>query len=152
MTVRMRLPLSLGCALLLVIICHLAGCSSELPPRKPTTPVTGVIRVDGAAPGSPLQIVCHKLDGIDAADHTVSQAHSDNDGEFALSTYQQGDGVPAGEYALTVTWGKLNPVSMSYSNDAFKGRYNDPKTSQVKFTVKDADEPIDLGTIELSTK
>ena len=78
-------------------------------------------------------------------------AFTDEEGKFEISTYESSDGVPAGEYALTFMWGKWN-MSGSYGGpDKLNDRYTDPKTSEVKVTVKDG-EPTDLGTIELTTK
>lgn len=143
------------CALsILAALMLTAGCGKKDEPfRKETIPVTGQILVDGQPPGSPIQIACHDLNGMDQEHPSVSQANSDNDGKFEISTYETGDGVPPGDYALTFTWGEFNMVSMSFGGpDKLKKRYNDAEKSEVRFQVKSGDEPLDLGTIELSTK
>jgi hypothetical protein len=49
-------------------------------------------------------------------------------------------------------WGELNLFSMQYGGpDKLKGRYNDPKKSQIRCKVEKG-KPADLGRIELSTK
>ncbi len=48
---------------------------------------------------------------------TVSSAFTGPDGEFSISTYESGDGVPAGDYVLTFMWGQ---------KEAFSGRYGGP--------------------------
>ncbi len=135
------------------------GCGSEPgPERKPTFKVHGKVTVDGKTPDSPIQVHCHLLSEPDPNQTTVTAAQTDNDGHFELSTYESGDGVPAGEYALTFEWKQLNLVSMSYGGpDKLNKRYNDPEKSEIRFTVKEPAEgeeaqPIDLGTIELTTK
>jgi len=99
-----------------------------------------------------LQVACHDVKGIDTAAPTVSSAMTGPDGKFAISTYQSADGVPAGDYVLTFTWGTFNMISKSYGGpDKLKGRYADLQKSQHRFTVEPG-KPTDLGRIELSAK
>jgi hypothetical protein len=129
------------------------GCSgSAAPHRKKVVPVSGVVVVDGAPPDKPIRVECHDEKGLDSQHPTITKCESGEGGKFALSTYQSGDGVPAGNYTVTFTWGEMNPISMQYSGDKFKGRYSDPKKSEVKFTVAESDKAVDLGRIELKTK
>ncbi len=93
----------------------------------------------------------HNVNGMDAENPTVSSSVSGEDGAFAISTFEEGDGVPAGDYVATFTWGKLNMISMSYEGDRLKGRYADPKKSKIKVTVVEG-EPTDMGKIELTSK
>lgn len=138
--------LGLLCALSLA-----AGCGKSGPPRKATYTVKGKLTVDGAAPGSSLQLTCHNKAGMDTNMPTVSHAMSEPDGSFSIATYEKGDGVPAGEYTLTVKWQEFNSMSMSFGGpDKLNSRYADPQKSEITFTVKDA--PVDLGEIKLTTK
>jgi hypothetical protein len=128
-----------------------SGCGKSGPPRKATYPVKGTLTVDGAAPGSSLQLTCHNKAGMDTKMPTVSQAMSEPDGKFSIATYEKGDGVPPGEYTLTVKWQEFNSMSMSFSGtDKLNNRYADPEKSDITFTVKDA--PVDLGEVKLTTK
>lgn len=137
----------------LALVFTASSCRDEGPYHKETIRVTGTIVVDGQAPGSPVQIMAHEVAGMDTEHPTVSQSISESDGSFSMTTYETGDGMPPGEYTLTFTLQELNAFSMSYSGaDKLNGRYNDPKSSQVKVTVKSGDAPIDLGKIELTTK
>jgi hypothetical protein len=137
---------------LLLLVAWVSGCGGDEPFRKTTSPVKGKITVDGAAPGSEVQLECHSVAGIDTQHPTFSQSSTDAEGNFAISTYAAGDGVPAGEYVLVFTWQDFNVMSRSYSGpDKLKKRYNDPKTSEIKVSVKEG-EPLDLGVIALTTK
>jgi 5-hydroxyisourate hydrolase-like protein (transthyretin family) len=119
--------------------------------RKETFPVTGVVHVDGKAVAK-LAVRCIDVKGMDREAPTKSSAFTDEEGKFEIATYEASDGMPAGDYVLTFEWGQWNMISASYGGpDKLNGRYMDPKTSEVKFTVKDG-EPTDLGTIELTTK
>ena len=130
------------------------SCSKDEEPfRKPTFPVIGRVTVDGAVPSSSVQVQCHRTGALDAEHPTFSQTETKEDGTFEISTYESGDGVPAGDYVLTFAWQEFNLFDRSYSGpDKLNNRYSDPKTSQFKVTVKEGDAPTDLGEIKLTTK
>lgn len=120
--------------------------------KKPTTKVTGRVTVDGQPPGSPVSITCHPEGEADVTNPTITQGLTDKEGAFSLSTYEQGDGVPSGDYHLTFFWGKFNAISARFSGpDRLKKRYDTPAKSPVEFSVTDT-QPIDLGEISLTTK
>lgn len=145
MSVRIFFPLAMIAVLSL-------GCGGgEQPFRKATSPTKGTVMVDGIPPGSGVQIQCHPVGPPDPEHPSVSATETDPAGKFSISTYESGDGLPAGEYVLTFTWQEFNVMSRSYSGeDKLNGRYSDPATSQIKLTVKEGEEN-DLGTIELTT-
>jgi hypothetical protein len=130
----------------------LVGCAEESQNRKQTSTVSGTISVDGIAPGSPVKVGCESVNGLDEKNPTVSWCMTDPDGAFSISTYEQGDGVPAGDYALTFVWGEMNPISMSYGGeDKLGGRYDTQEKSPTRFTVSQG-KPVDLGVVALTTK
>jgi len=139
-------------AMVLTTLLLIAGCG-EATNRKATFPVKGKITVDGQAPGSAVRIECVPVAGLDATDPTVSGTECDPEGNFQISTYQQGDGVPPGDYILTFTWQEFNLMSRQYTGkDKLNGRYADPKSASAqKISVK-AGEPTDLGVVALTTK
>lgn len=137
---------------LLMILLLSPGCSEEQPFRKATSPAKGTVTVDGMPPGSGIQIQCHPAGAPDAEHPTVSSTETDAEGKFAISTYESGDGLPAGDYTLTFTWQEFNVISRDYSGeDKLNGRYSDPATSTIKLTVKEGEEN-DLGVVALTTK
>jgi Calcineurin-like phosphoesterase len=80
--------------------------------RKPTHPVRGWVFVDGAAAGgATVSFYLPAAEGKKAP-RFVGDAIVEGDGSFVMSTYGAFDGVPAGEYLVTV---------------AFDGRYGQPK-------------------------
>ncbi|MDD4271025.1 MAG: hypothetical protein PHO07_02475 [Pirellulales bacterium] len=147
----MRLPTAQRLALLAGVCLSGVACSEQGPPRKETYPVTGQVYVDGA-PANYLAVTCHDTKGMDAAMPTVSSAFTGEDGGFSISTYESGDGVPAGDYVLTFMWGQKEAFSGRYGGpDKLNNRYTDPKDAPVRFTVE-AGKPTDLGRIELTKK
>jgi len=139
-------------AMVLTTLLLIAGCG-EAPNRKATFPVKGKITVDGQAPGSAVRIECVPVAGLDATDPTVSGTECDPEGNFQISTYQQGDGVPPVDYILTFTWQEFNLMSQQY-NGMYKlnGRYADPKNASAQKISMKAGEPTDLGVVALTTK
>ena len=147
----MRCSHPLTTLLLGLLAVLIAGCA-EADNRKPTYPVKGRITVDGKPPGSAMQVECHPVAGMDTRNPTVSRTETDELGNFQISTYAAGDGVPAGDYVLTVTWLTFNLMSRDYSGpDKLNDRYSDPEKSELKVTVMPG-EPTDLGELKLTTK
>ncbi len=127
------------------------SCADKGPQRKETFPVTGEVYVDGQ-PAAQMAVRCVSVSGLDTKDPTLSSAFTGKDGKFAISTFEQGDGVPEGEHVLTFEWGQWNFVSGQYGGpDKLKGRYSDPQKSTFRFKVEKG-KPTDLGRIDLSTK
>jgi hypothetical protein len=136
-----------------VLIAVATSCGEEGPYQKETIPVSGRIVVDGKPPGSTIQILAHEKGGMDKEHPTVTQGTAAEDGTFSMTTYTTGDGMPPGEYVLTFTWQEFRPFSMSYGGpDKLKGRYSDPKKSEITLTVQSGDDPINLGDVQLTTK
>ena len=135
-------------SLLMLVI----GCGGSDANRKATFPIKGKLTVDGKAPGSGVQIECHPVAGIDTKNPTVSRAECDAEGNFTISTYTSGDGVPAGDYVLTFVWQEFNLMSRNYGGpDKLNGRYADPAKSTTRITVTSEGET-DLGELALTTK
>jgi len=128
----------------------LCSCSGKTDYGKETYPVTGEVYVDGQ-PAATLTVTLHNVNGMDQENPTVSSAMTKEDGTFAVSTFEDADGVPAGEYVATFQWGKLNAISATFEGDQLKGRYMDPKKSEIKVTVTEG-EAAEMGRIDLKTK
>ncbi len=126
------------------------GCGESGPPRLETFPVTGQVLVDGEPAGF-LLVNCVLQSEADKENPTESKCVTEDDGSFKIATYVSGDGVPEGDYVLTFQWGQLNLFTHSYDGDKLNGRYRNPATSPVKFTVTPG-VPTDLGEINLTTK
>ena len=66
------------------------------------------------------------------------------DGTVSLTTYQQGDGAPEGDYGVTVVWeSKGEPKGgLAFEgggvavSDKLEGRYGNPAAPKIKATVK----------------
>lgn len=81
--------------------------------RKPTIPITGTVYLNGV-PASGATIVFHlkTVTGEKTITRAVADGIIEGDGSFRVSTYTAFDGLPSGEYAVTIN---------------FDGRYGDKK-------------------------
>ncbi len=123
------------------------GCSEEPRgvPRLETFPVQGKVLVDGQ-PAERLQVKLTPTENQQIVYELVG--YTDAEGVFTIGTYEAGDGVPAGEYTVTFEW--IQGTGMMDRHDALKGRYTSVEESEWSVRVTQG-EPIDLGTIELTT-
>ena len=135
----------------------IAGCSKERTfDREPTYPIIGKLLIDGK-PVEPPLLAAVRAVAVDAATSdgkkdTSAQSWTEPDGSFALSTYVKGDGVRAGTYKITFETGIRNLMTGGIGGDVLEGQYKNPDTSEYEVTITgDETEPIDLGTVDLST-
>jgi len=127
-----------------LLVLFLAGCGDS---RKTVYPVQGrVLDADGK-PAAGAKVIFHPLDDKDpGAGHPV--AIVDDTGSFALTTYNKGDGAPAGNYAVTIEWRPQRETPFSPTpEDKLKGRFATASKSPFKATI--AKEPTTLEPFRL---
>jgi hypothetical protein len=135
-------PGRLAAALLAQAALSAASCGSGAPDRLAVYPARGQVFVSGQ-PAANAEVFFHPASFTHP--HTgCPQAEVDGDGWYTLSTYNDKDGAPAGEYAVTVVWptgpkppdeGPLSTQSPP-PKDRLNGRFADPKTTPLRRTVK----------------
>ncbi len=119
-----------------------AGCQ---PDRLPVYPVTGSVFYQGR-PASDARVIFHPLGGSDQLQRERPMGTVAADGTFRLTTYDRGDGLPAGEYQISVVWrGAATPQDTNNADfderneampaDRLQGRYADPATSGLSVTI-----------------
>ena len=95
-------------------------------------------------------MVLHPIDDSNP-DTQKCRGEVDEDGTFTLTTFVAGDGAPAGEYAVTITWPLPTPPDAPPGDpppgDRLKNRYNHPQKSAWKVTIREEDN--DLPAFEL---
>lgn len=103
--------------------------------QKPTRPVRGQLFYEGT-PAAGAYVVFQRIDGQDKR-AVRAEGMVEADGSFTLSTYRANDGVPEGDYAVTVVWrkpfvdgnGKPGP-------NILPARYAKAETSGLKAIIK----------------
>jgi 3',5'-cyclic AMP phosphodiesterase CpdA len=97
----------------------------EVTNRKATVPVKGTVFLDGCPVPDARIAFFDMTDPKKPARR--ADAIADVDATFVMSSYTAFDGVPPGDYVVTVTAAGLNQVP---------ARYGKPETSDLKLTVK----------------
>jgi hypothetical protein len=118
-----------------VFVFLVAGCGDGKPKLYKTA---GQVLIGGKAAPKAF-VVFHSLNGETPPGR--ASATTDDDGRFALTTMSAGDGAPAGNYAVVVTW-PIPPKSPFDGGgpDRLRGRYGDPATTPLKATIAKQDE------------
>ena len=130
-----------GILWLLVLGCSfLASCSGEAgPPKKATVPVKGQLFFR-AQPAAGAMLFFQPQDGSKPEDWSdgYPRATVAADGSFVVSTYEEADGAPPGDYIVTSTWPDIKPgaeESEETPPDRFRGRFLDPSMSPLRAKV-----------------
>jgi hypothetical protein len=133
------------------VVVLVLGCG---PGRKPVHPVQGKVLVQGQ-PAARALVTFHPVDA--AADTEVLRpvGQADEQGNFTLTTYRQGDGAPAGEYRVTVQWLLATPVNQQTRDEYvtvnyLPARYGQPASSGLAATVSPGNNQ--LPAFELSPR
>jgi serine/threonine-protein phosphatase CPPED1 len=112
--------------------------------RKPTHPVHGMVLCEGC-PMAGAQVVFHLVNPETKKLVRAADAVTEGDGSFMLTTYQANDGAPAGDYKVTVFYGKerFNPNELA-PNHPFPEKYSKPETTPLTAVVKAGKNEITL--------
>jgi hypothetical protein len=109
------------------------GCS-KADNHVPVYPVTGKIQYQGKPINGAFVTLEPKthVEGVPGSRATVQA-----DGTFAVTTFNGGDGAPAGEYTLAVQWSKPILRNNEYvgSPNLLPAKYASPKTSGLIVSV-----------------
>jgi hypothetical protein len=122
----------LRAALLAGVVLPAAGCGSH----RSVYPVRGKI-VDAEGHPLPGALVCFfPADNLNAA--IKPAGYADDKGNFFLTTYENNDGAPAGDYVVTVAWrvGPRDPAKPRQPPpDRLHGRFSDVNQSPLKAAI-----------------
>lgn len=127
--------LRVKCIAILVLTAAI-GCSGQSHPK--------LHDVRGAAtfqrkPAAKAVVVLRPV-SQDAAGKLLPHGEVQADGTFRIGTFADGDGAPAGEYRVTITWpeSRAEPDGVEIaSGDRLKGRFNDPAKSKWTIQVRE---------------
>lgn len=95
----------------LALVAGAGGCGRD-DGRVPVHPVSGRVSVLGQVPEGALVVL---YPGPGGASELRPSGKVNADGTFRLTTYDAGDGAPAGEYVGTIRWNKLVKKGNDYS-------------------------------------
>jgi len=115
------------------------GCAGD--GRPPALKAGGKVSFQGKQVNGAL-VVFHPQ-GKDRENGPKPVATTGDDGAFQLTTYEEKDGAPAGEYLATIVWNQVSSKTPKFSIgeggsggvDKLGGKFGNPKGSTLKFTV-----------------
>jgi len=115
----------------IIILLVLAGCGRSGPQRAATNPTKGSITYQGQPIGGAF-LAMHPKAGA-AADVPTATAVVQPDGRFAITTYDTGDGVPEGDYVVTIQWRKATKSGGEFvpGPNLLPAKYSRPESSDV---------------------
>ncbi len=134
-----------GLLSLFVLIISLVGCGDD--DRPELFPLTGTVAVNGQpAHGAIVTLHSEKSQPLGTP---KPFGRADAEGRFQLTTFETSDGVPAGDYRVTVIWPE-NPQARGPSPDRLSGRYASQESSPL--TVAVSEGMTELPALELEGK
>ena len=120
------------CLVCLLLIAGLVGCGDGRPSRSP---VSGLIKIDGA-PLKEGSIGFKPVAGGRAARGRIEA------GRYTVTTYTKGDGLPDGEYFVTVE--AFEALSETKVRWLAPKRYSVRKTADLRATIKEETDSLDF--------
>jgi hypothetical protein len=126
-------------------VCLLA-CASCGGTGPPLYPVRGTVLVAGR-PAAGATVVFQPVQ--DSAEALKPSGRVGDDGTFRLESYPHGQGAPAGEYIVLVTWYAADPRDPDNPKNKLPTRYGErDKTPLPRLTIKNGSnelEPFNLS-------
>jgi hypothetical protein len=122
--------------LLVAFMFVLMGTSCGGRARFPAYPVKGLVRFEGK-PVEGARVFFHPREKTASPiDSYLPSGIVDADGSFELTTYEEGDGAPVGEYEVTITRRTEQAKSDEDGDDLIPPLYGSPGTSPLRATVE----------------
>ncbi|HEX4613892.1 MAG TPA: carboxypeptidase-like regulatory domain-containing protein [Urbifossiella sp.] len=127
------------------------GWAAVLPGCRPSPPATVPLAGKVTVNGRPAARAKVFFTPLAPGASVLPSAETGPDGAFRVSTFLPDDGLPPGEYAVTVLWPtyKSGGDQEVEGPDRLGGRYNDPRNPALKVTVREGQSdlpPLDLRT------
>jgi hypothetical protein len=134
---------------MLLIALALAGCGEQYD-HEPVFPVSGSLFVAGK-PAAGAMVTFHPADRASDPRALRSFATVDAAGKFQLTTYFPADGVPAGDYVVTLNWPAELPPGTHPTvlpRDRLGRRFSSPAKPYTRLTVEE--QPYELEPFHIA--
>lgn len=132
-----------------LVLVAVVGCGSESG-RVPIHPTKGTVTAADGAPAEGALVFLHPVTPNGGPNRPNGRVAAD--GSFTVTSYEPGDGAPAGDYDMTIVWPVPKPANDASDDsraapDRLKGRFADPKKPVRRVTIaagRNVLEPISL--------
>jgi len=132
-----------------------SGCGSRSETgRLAVHPATGIVTVAGQ-PTWGVSVILHPKGGEASKEEVTPTGTTDEDGKFTLSTYDQDDGAPVGDYSVSLRWMKEAapskngpPPGFAAPVDQLKGKYSDPTKTKWSVQIVEGNNVIDTIAVD----
>jgi hypothetical protein len=136
--------LCLSALLFVALLC--ASCARN--DRPPVFPAQGKVFYEGK-PAVNALVILHPANNDAKLELVRPLGHVEADGSFKLTTFDNGDGAPAGDYVVTVDWRERTaPIEGAPpGRSLLPQRYANPQLSQLRIQIKEGTnelEPLKL--------
>ena len=115
----------------LVFILPVLGCGTRHPGRAKVYRASGTVFFNGE-PATGAVVRLHAVQGASIVALGTVRA----DGAFSLTTYESGDGAPAGRYRASVSWRQQGLEEGEEGPRLIPERYFSPETSGLEIEIK----------------
>ena len=135
------------CGMLIVLALSLTGCGESARTSAANVLTTGQATFD-KKPATGAMLLFHAQG---APSSLPSRAVVGDDGRFGISTTAQADGLPEGDYVVTVEWRIGSDENGAERPSVVPDRYTRKESSPLRVLVRrGADGTCDLGTISMT--
>lgn len=127
---------------MLLVLSSSIGCSGNKPP--PLHEVRGTVMIQKKA--ATKAVIVLRPVSSETVGKLLPHGEVQADGTFRIGTFADGDGAPAGEYRVTITWpeSRAEPDGVEIaSGDRLKGRFNDPAKSKWTIQVREGNNVLE---------
>jgi hypothetical protein len=109
-------------------------------------PVSGIVTLQGKPIEGATVMFFGQDEHLRAVGVPIPEGTTDASGKFELTTYEAGDGAPAGNYAVSITWmeetGNSDDPELVTRRDRLKNRYASPDSSDLTAMVEADDNEL----------
>lgn len=140
----MKLSETARTAAVALLVC-LCGCGAEEEVRPDLYPVEGSLIINGKPAGGAM-LVLHPANGKNFDERgSRPRATVNEDGTFHVTTYQNGDGAPVGDYRVALLW--FDDPDSNNPWDKLGNQYANPEKTEIRVSVQEGEnawEPIQI--------
>jgi hypothetical protein len=116
-----------------------SGCDSTPAGRLPVYPARGTVTIDGQPADGAILTFFGQSDDLKGRRVPVPMATVNSDGTYEVRSYGANDGMPVGDFRVTLIWPEPIPegedVEFYEPKDRLAGKYSNPAKSEISVSI-----------------